>query len=60
LQARTLDDLGGAVLENSPWWYGSWRIGRLTNLASTQAQIQGFELAHLIIYPVYDLLEHVK
>ena len=25
---------------------------------TTQAQIQGFELVHSNIYPIYDLLEH--
>ena len=35
----------------------SWRANRLTNLATTQAQIQGFVLAHYNIYPIYELLE---
>ena len=38
-------------------------VGRAVGLSSSalsQAQIQGFELAHPNIYPIYDLLEHVK
>ena len=29
----------------------------MTSSATTQAQIQGFELAHPNIYPIYELLE---
>lgn len=43
-----------------PWWCGCRRAGGLANLASTQAQIQGPELAHTNIYPMYELLECVK
>ena len=32
----------------------------MTSSATTQAQIQGFELAHPNIYLIYELLEHVK
>ena len=32
----------------------------MTNSATTQVQIQGFELAHPNIYPTYELLELVK
>jgi hypothetical protein len=32
----------------------------MTESATTQAQIQGFGLAHPSIYPIYDQLEHVK
>ena len=32
----------------------------MTNSAATQAQIQGFELIHPNIYPIYHLLECVK
>lgn len=39
---------------------GSWQRPRLTNLATTQAHIQGLELTHSKIYPIYDLLECVK
>ena len=28
--------------------------------AITQTHIQGFELSHTNIYPIYDLLEHMK
>lgn len=34
------------VLMNCPWWCGCRRPGRLTDLATMQALIQGFELAH--------------
>ena len=36
------------------------KAGRLTNSDTTQAQIQGFELTHSNIYPIYEQLEHVK
>lgn len=48
------------MLEGSPWWYGPRRVGRLINSATSQAQNQGLELADPNIYPIYDLLEHVK
>ena len=32
----------------------------MTSSATTQAQIQGFELAHPNIYPICELLEHMK
>jgi hypothetical protein len=35
-------------------------VGELNNSATTQAQIQGFELAYLNIYHIYELLGHVK
>ena len=41
-------------------WGGCWRAGGLTNSATIQAQIQGSELAHPNIYPIIELLEHVK
>ena len=31
-----------------------------TNSATSQTQIHGFELIHPNIYPIHDLLEHVK
>ena len=37
-----------------------WRAGRLTNLATTEAQIQGSELTHSNIDPMYDLLEWME
>ena len=37
----------------TPWWCGCRRAGRLTNLATIWAQIQGFELAHSNTYPIY-------
>lgn len=36
------------------------RAGKLTNSATTQAQIKAIELAHLKVYLIYKLLEHVK
>ena len=41
-----LDELNEAVLESSSRWYGNWRTDRLTGTDTSQAQIQGFELAH--------------
>lgn len=32
----------------------------LTNSFTTQAQIQGFKLTHPNIYPILEILEHVK
>ena len=32
----------------------------VTNSTTTQAQIQGYKLAHPNIYPIYELLEQVK
>ena len=60
MPAAALGELARAVLESSPWWCGCRRAGRLTNSATTQAQIQGFELAHPNIYPIYELLECMK
>ena len=57
MPAAALGELARAVLESSPWWCGCRRAGRLTNSATTQAQIQGFELAHPNIYPTYELQE---
>jgi hypothetical protein len=39
---------------------GLARVLRPSNSATTQAQIQGFELAHSSIYLIYKLLEHMK
>ena len=55
--ASALGELALAVLESSPWWCGFGKAGGLTKSASTQVQIQGFELAHPIIYPIDGLLE---
>lgn len=41
-------------VEGGPWGHG------LTNSATTQAEIQSYELAHLISYPIYEPLEHMK
>lgn len=39
---------------------GCREAGEPTNLATTQTQTQGFELAHPNTYPTYDLLANVK
>jgi hypothetical protein len=36
------------------------RAGRLTSLDTSQVHIQGFELAHPIVYPIDGLLECMK
>jgi hypothetical protein len=46
LLAATSTELSRAGLESSPWWCVCRRALRLTKSAPTQAQIQGFELAH--------------
>ena len=47
-------------LESWPWWCECGRAGRLTNSATTQAQIQGFELAQPSTDPICELLKHEK
>lgn len=49
-----------AVLEISSWWHKCEGAGRLTGSDSTQAHIQGFQLAHPNIFLIYELLEHKK
>lgn len=34
--------------------------GELTSTATTQAQNQGYELAHANTHPIYELVEHVE
>ena len=46
--------------ESWPQWLRLRRTGVLTNLTTTQTQIQGFELAHPNINPIYELLDHMK
>jgi hypothetical protein len=43
--------LAWTVLENLPWWCQYKRVGSLTNSATTEAQIQGSNLAHPISPP---------
>ena len=43
-----------------PWGQESRRASRLTSSDTSQAQIQGFELAHPNIYPINELLECMK
>jgi len=45
------------ILEGSPLWCGYGRAPRLICSDTTQAQTQGFELAHPNIYPIDELLE---
>ena len=49
-----------AELESWPWWYGCRRDSRLTSSATTQAQIEGSELAQPNMYSNDELLEYVK
>jgi hypothetical protein len=49
-----------AILERSAWWCEYRRARGQTNSATTQAQIQGFELTHPNICMTYELLEHMK
>lgn len=53
--------LSGAVVESWPWccgeeswswWHWNRRAGRLNRSATTQAQIQAFELVHINFYPI--------
>lgn len=46
-------------LASVAWTWESW-FGGLTNSATTEAQIQGFELANSKIFLTYELLEYVK
>ena len=48
------------VQESWPLCCGLGKAVRLTNSATTQVQIWGFELSHPNNYPVYELLEHMK
>lgn len=45
---------GYCTQESRSWWPGHRRADRLANSANTQAQIQGFEVALCIIYPMYE------
>ena len=45
-----------AVQDTWPWWCEHGRAARLIHSATTQAQIQGLELAQPSIYPIYELL----
>ena len=45
------------MLERLPWGCRCGRAGGLANSATTQAQIQGFELAHPSIYLICELLD---
>ena len=52
--------LSWAVLEIWHQWHEPGRPVRLTNSLTTQMQIQGFELAHPSIYPMYKLPELLR
>lgn len=54
LLAVALDEPARAELECSAPGYG--RAGVLTSLATSQAQMQGFELAQPNVYPISELL----
>ena len=58
--AAALGELARTVLGDLTLVVPVWERGWLTNSATTQAQIQGFELAHLNIYLIYELLELMK
>lgn len=51
LVLEALIGLAGTVLESSLCWCSQGRISRLTSSATTQAQVQRFELAHPLTYP---------
>lgn len=51
--------LPGIMVELT-WWLASKRTNDLTNLGTTQTQIQAFELAQSKTYPIYELLEYMK
>lgn len=53
-------ELTEEVLKSSLWWCGCRRAGGLTKSDITQSQIQGFVLPHHKIYPIYELLGHMK
>lgn len=48
------------VLAHWLWWCSYGRAVLMTNSATTQAQIQGFALAHPNIYPICELLKLTK
>ena len=62
-----LQDLGGVVphtlprqhSRTGPGGMGTGESWKVDQLSYTQAQIQGFELAHPNIYPIYELLQPV-
>lgn len=54
--ATALGELTGTVLKGWPSWCGCREVDWLTNSATSQTQIQGFEMAHRNISSIYDLL----
>lgn len=46
--------------ESWPWWRVCRSAGRLTNSATTQAQIQDSEMTHHDISPIHELLVFMK
>jgi hypothetical protein len=52
--------LAGSVLDSLPWWYRYEIVERPTSSGTTEAQIQGLELAYTNIYLIHELLDHVK
>lgn len=57
VSAVALGELPEAALKSSSWWRGCGRAGGLTSSGTTEALIQGFELARPI-YPICELQEH--
>ena len=47
-------------MESSSWCYRYRRAGKVTHFTAIQAQFQGIELANPNIYPIDELLKHMK
>lgn len=60
LPAAALGELVWTVLDSLAWLYECEMAGGLRSSAATCAQIQGFNLIHLNIYPSSELLDYVK
>ena len=60
LPGAALHKVAETVHESSHKWCGCGRSGRLTNSCTTRTQTRDFELSHPNIYPIYELLEHMK
>lgn len=50
----------GAMLESSAFWRQWGKTGRLISAATTQAENQGYDLAHHNIHFIYEMLGHEK
>lgn len=60
LQVAVLGGVAGAVLESSLWWCRHSRAIMLTNQTITQVHVPDFELSHLKIYTICEMLELMK